>query len=174
MVVRYLQSKDVVAEPQANTRQCRENKQGCGIQAHHLVNDVYMYPDRVQLHVMWRETDRFLESLARDVRENKRVMEASQFCRWLNFSGFVKLLELNPQDAPLRVDGKGLQKKLNDLIYDCGELFRGGKHDPKYAASDIAEINRKLDDLTQRLSPPSSETTDAANAALHVIQGGVI
>jgi len=132
-----------------------------------------MYPDRVQLHVMWRETDRFLESLAREVRENKRVMEASQFCRWLNFSGVVKLLESNPQDAPLLVDGKGLQKKLNDLIYDCGESFRLGKSDPKYAASDIAEINRKLDGLTKLLSPPSSETADAATASLLVIQGGV-
>jgi len=94
---------------------------------------------------MWRETDRFLESLAMSVREGKRVMEASQFARWLNFSGLVSLLKENKAPSPLLCDGVGLQKKLDDLLYECGELFRGGKHDPKYAASDIAEINRKLD-----------------------------
>jgi hypothetical protein len=94
---------------------------------------------------MWRETDRFLDSLAASVREGKRVTEASNYCRWLQFSGVVSLLKENPSPSPLLVDGEGLRKKLDDLLYECGELFRGGKHDPKYAASDIAEINRKLD-----------------------------
>jgi hypothetical protein len=98
-----------------------------------------------------KETVNFLDQLAREVREGKNVMLASQFGRWLNFSGVIKVLEAFPSSRPyLEVDAVVVQDKLNDLLFDCGELFRGGKFDPKYAASDIAEINRKLDEILKR------------------------
>jgi hypothetical protein len=80
----------------------------------------------------------FIERLSREVREGKNVMLASQYARWVEFSGLVRLLELVDR-------GANLGKKLNDLLFECGEMFKDGKADPKYAASDIAEINRKLD-----------------------------
>ncbi len=125
----------------------------------------------VKFHQMWRETDRFLDTLAESVREGKRVMEASNFCRWLQFSGVVSLLKENPSPSPLRVDGEALRKKLDDLLYECGELFRGGKHDPKYAASDIAEINRKLDLLLS--GGKSSVPQPGELAELKIISGGL-
>ncbi len=101
---------------------------------------------RCELLWLASELDCFLDRLAREVRENKNVMLASQFCRWLQFSGLVKILERLPAvKEPVPFDAKVLRKKVDDLLYECGELFRGGKADPKYAASDIAEINRKLD-----------------------------
>jgi hypothetical protein len=107
---------------------------------------------------MWRETDRFLDSLAQSVREGKRVTEASNFARWLLFSGLLSFLQENkdPQSS-LPFDPDALRKKADKLIYECGELFRGGKHDPKYAASDIAEINRKLDLLLSGSAGRSSD-----------------
>jgi len=135
--------------------------------------------DSVTLHQVWRETNRRLESLARDVRENKNVREASEFARWLQFSGILKILEASPQPEPLLVDGVALRKQVRDLVYDCGECFRNGKADAKYAASDIAEINRKLEVIAAHistLSPPVAATTsEAGNPAepvLHVIAGG--
>lgn len=98
-----------------------------------------------QLHVLWRETDRVVSALSKAVMECKRVDEASNFGRWLRFSGVLQILEAHPAPFPLTVDAKGLTKKVSDMLYDCGELYRAGKHDPRYAASDIAEINRKLD-----------------------------
>ena len=97
---------------------------------------------------LWKETVNRLDSLAREVREAKNVMEAANFARWLQFSGIFQIFKDNPSSkAYLEVNANVVEKKTRDLIYECGELFRGGKADPKYAASDIAEINRKLDDL---------------------------
>lgn len=103
---------------------------------------------------MWNETMNRLDSLARSVREGKRVLEAADFCRWLQFSGFVKVFDLFPESASevivLRVDSKAVRKKIDDLIFDCGEWFKEGKVSPKYAESDIAEINTKLDQLLKQ------------------------
>jgi hypothetical protein len=102
---------------------------------------------------MWKETVNRLDVLARDVREAKNVMEAANFARFISFSGLIQFFTENRSDLKhLEIDGSLVKKKVDDLIFECGELFRGGRADPKYAASDIAEINRKLDLLTTALS----------------------
>jgi len=133
-----------------------------------------------QLHVLWRETDRVVEGLAKAVMECKRVDEASNFGRWIRFSGVLEILEAHPAPFPLTVDAKGLKKKVSDMLFECGELYRGGKHDPRYAASDIAEINRKLDIIAAHISQPSpplmattADVGDSAEPVLQVLQGGV-
>ena len=119
-----------------------------------------------QLPLLYKETVNFLDRLAGEVRENKNVMLASQFARWLNFSGLIQILNQNPSTKlHLEVDGAVLQRKVNDLNYECGELFRGGKHDPKYAASDIAEINRKLDSLLETRPVPAAFESPGRRAA---------
>lgn len=89
-----------------------------------------------------------MDSLAREVRECKGVEEASRFCRWFQFSGVMKLLELH-KDAltasPTPLDPSVLRRKVDDLLFQCGEIFRAGKANPTYCQSDILEINRKLD-----------------------------
>jgi hypothetical protein len=110
-----------------------------------------VFVPRAELRWIASETNRVLDGLARDVRENKNVMLASLYARWVQFSGVLAILERES-------NSNALTKKVDDLLYECGELFRGGKHDPRYAVSDIAEINRKLDLLllledTNKLSP---------------------
>lgn len=102
---------------------------------------------KAELRWIASETHFKLAALSREVREGKNVLYASQFARWLQFSGLVRLLELVS-------DGVSIQKELGDLLFECGEIFKGGKVDPKYAASDIAEINRKLDLLLAHESVP--------------------
>jgi hypothetical protein len=110
---------------------------------------------RVTLRTIFTETERYLETLVREVRECKSVNEASHFCRWLQFSGVLKLLEAHPTpDA----DFKKLRKKVNDIVFDCGELYKGGRADAKYGASDIAEINSKLDFLLSKIPQAHSQT----------------
>ena len=114
---------------------------------------------RVTLWTIHRETSRYLDDLAQHVRECKRVDEASRFVRWLQFSGVLKLLEKYQNDQKFSsslvvFNPSALRKKSDALLMDCGDLFRGGKANPRYAESDIAEINRKLDLLLPR-SPSS-------------------
>jgi len=142
----------------------------------------FMRPDEVDLHWLWRETTNRLNVLAGLVRENKRVLEAADFARWLRFSGLPKLFKQFPQATPFCVDGDAVQKQIDDLLFECGEKFRTGKADPQYAASDIAEINRKLDIIAAHVSgatlPPVMQTpavdTEIAQVepALIVMQGG--
>jgi hypothetical protein len=84
------------------------------------------------------ETDRQLERLARCVREGKCVDEAANFCRWLQFSGMLTLPH---------ADFAILWKKSEDIIYQAGQIYKGGKVNPTYDVSDIAAINAKLDVL---------------------------
>jgi len=99
----------------------------------------------VEFFVLARQTQNRLEVLARDVSECKSVDEAANFCRWLSAAGVLNLLEKNPQPDPLPVDGSALRKLAARILSECGDLYRQGKATPRYAASDIAEINRKLD-----------------------------
>jgi len=131
--------------------------------------------DEADLHWLWKETVARLDRLAGLVREGKSVAEAADFCKWLQFSGLSKLFQVFPQAAPCVVDHVVIEKKIRDLLFECGELFRGGKADPKYAASDIAEINRKLDIIAAHVSqfpPPFVATTEPGKSDLHVLQGG--
>jgi len=107
------------------------------------------------------------------VAECKRVDEASNFCRWLQFSGVLNILEAHPAGLPLPVDGKALRKQMDAILFECGELYKGGKHDPKYTTSDIAEINRKLDLLAfhiGRAIPSSPPVVTPASPALDAPQ----
>jgi len=142
---------------------------------------IAMQTDTVRLPQIWRETTRFLDTIHGEVREGKSVMEWSRFTRWLRFSGILEILEAHPQDFPHEVNGKALRAKVEDLLSDCGEKFRTGKADPTYTASDIAEINRKLDIIAHRvatISPPAIKTPESGAAVelapeLRVIEGGV-
>ncbi len=99
---------------------------------------------RTTLSRIYSETVNNLERLAREVREGKNVLAAADFVRWLQFSGVLDLFSrysFPDQNFP------PLDRKLADLLQDCGEHFRGGRVVPRYDQSDIAEINRKLDAL---------------------------
>lgn len=99
----------------------------------------------LEMCVLARQTENRLLVLARDVSECKSVDEAANFTRWLSSSGVLSLLERFSTGGPLPVDGKSLRKLSEKIYSDCCDLFRNGKATPRYAASDIAEINRKLD-----------------------------
>lgn len=105
------------------------------------------------------ETERYLDDLARSVRECKRVDEASRFARWLVFSGVLEIVKGAPQTA---LAASQTYQKASNLQMDCGDLFRGGKANAKYAESDIAEINAKLDLLMRFL--PAETVIDATPA----------
>jgi len=101
----------------------------------------------VTYHWLWKETSNRLASLSREAKEGKNLAEASNFARWVRFSGIIKLLEQHPQAGELRVDAESLSKSIDDLLWECGQQWNRRKPLAKYDVSDIAEINRKLDIL---------------------------
>ena len=99
---------------------------------------------RTVISRIYSETVDYLNRLVREVREGKNVLPAADYVRWLQYSGLLELFSrftLQGQNFP------PLDRKLNDLLQECGEHFRGGRVAPKYDTSDIVEINRKLDVL---------------------------
>lgn len=125
---------------------------------------VVIGPSKLDLHVIWRETDRYIETLQRSAREGKQITEAANYARWLQFSGILELLERNSEGGPLPVRGVELRAKLRDVIFHCGEHSKGGRVSAKYTESDIAEINRKLDVLTGQVAGLSAMGTGRMQA----------
>jgi len=105
--------------------------------------------DLVILHTLWNETDTRLDSLAKQVREGVAVAEASNFCRWLRFSCVLEILQPHEQDLPLPIRASELRRKVNDLIYECGEWYRLHERSKKprdayISASALESINDRL------------------------------
>lgn len=106
----------------------------------------------VNLHWIWRETVTRLNVLQGRAREGKNVQEASEFARWLRFSGLIKLFESNPQPEPKQVDAKVVEKLIDGILSDCADQWRSRNGDVKYSESDIAEISRKLDIIAAQVA----------------------
>jgi len=141
-----------------------------------------MHCDKVFLHVLWRETSNRIEVLQGRVNEGLDVDAASDFCRWLRFSGVLKLLESAPDDERLPCKGSALSRQVQTLLADCGEWYskheRANKKPPaQINRSELEKITVQLQTLTAavaKLSPSSIETVDPGqHLGLHVIEGGV-
>lgn len=140
-----------------------------------------VYLDKLNLHIIWRETDTRVDVLAARVREGVDVEAASEFCRWLRFSGILKLLELARDNARLPCKGQQLSAKVDSLIYECGQWFANHerankKPHPQVPRSELERITSQLQALTAevaKLSPSTIETANAVQPALLVIEGGV-
>jgi hypothetical protein len=139
-----------------------------------------VYYEPQHLHWIWKETDRKLDVLGVRVREGVEVLVASDFVRWLEFSGLIQLFEENPWDGDMRVDGKQIREKVEALIYDCGEWFRLHENSFRPRGLEIPrcemeKVNRRLEQIEEhlsKLSPPETHTAPVVPAALHVMPGG--
>lgn len=135
--------------------------------------------DSLTLWKIWSETDRRLDSLAQSVREGVQVDEASNFARWLRFSGILKLLEPFERDVPLPVHARELARKCEDLISECGDWYRLHERSNKprdcyVSSSKLAAIEDDLRAIKEALRLPLMATAnevDSAEASLHVLPG---
>jgi len=142
----------------------------------------------VQAHRLWSETDRRVDSLLKQVAEGRGVDEASNFARWIEFSGILQLLKDCSVELPLRVDGHGLHQKITSLNNACGEWY--SLHERSFKPRDSYIPQSKLESIEARLkaiednlsrmdnkfcSPPSMDTAEMGASSvpvLHVIRGG--
>lgn len=121
-------------------------------------------PDlQTEMFVLARQTETRLLTLQRDVSECKSVDEAANFTRWLRASGVLGLLERFSCDGNMPVNGVAIRKLSESILSDCGDLYRNGKATPRYAASDIASINHKLDIIAGRMAGLSFVPCPQAN-----------
>ena len=110
-----------------------------------------------RLHLIWKEASVRLETLGGRVREGVEVLAASDFARWLNFSGIIQLLQDNPSGGVCKVDGQGIQKQVDDLLWECGEWFRLHENsylprDMEIPRSEMEKVNRRLNQIEEHLS----------------------
>jgi len=145
-----------------------------------------MTQDATNLYWIWKETINRLDTLSRRVAEGRDVMAASEFCRWLNFSGIFKLFDANPQPEPLKVDGAFARWKCEELLRACNDRFRTNSNAPTIGEKEMRSLHEKLDVLAgyvSRLPAPAAAMTSApenevsngqhANSELVVIPGGL-
>jgi hypothetical protein len=139
-----------------------------------------VHTDTVTFWKIWSETDRRLDSLTRCVREGVQVDEASNFARWLRFSGILALLQPFEQDVPLPIRAAELRRKCEDLIYECGEWYRLHERsfkprDSYISQSKLEAIEIGLREIREALRLPLTATADTApDARLHVMPGGAL
>lgn len=111
-----------------------------------------MESQSVNLHRIWLETSGRLDVLSKRVQEGRDVMAASEFARWLFFSGILKLLEANSQDGPLKIDGAFLRWKCEELIQQCNDRFRKNSAEPSFTEATFQSIHEKLDKIAGHVS----------------------
>jgi len=138
-----------------------------------------MQIDKVNLHVIWRETNTRVDVLRARVREGVDVMAASEFARWLQFSGVLRLLREQPYPLPCR--RAELTGKVEQLVAECGDWFANHERSnvqphPQIPRTELERISAQLNGLTAavaKLTPSNVETASAVQASLRVIEGGV-
>ena len=107
--------------------------------------------------------------------------EASNFSRWLRFSGLLTLLQSHEQEVPLPIRATELRRKCEDLIYECGEWYRAHERSNKprdayVSQSKLAGIENDLREIRDvlRLRVATADAVDSAETALRVMPGGAI
>jgi hypothetical protein len=106
-----------------------------------------MPEETVNLSQIYRETNSRLDILSRRVQEGRDCLAASEFCRWLLFSGILPLLKshTNHETGLLKIDGAFLQWKCEELLSACNDLLRTNKFDGNFSAAYLQSLHEKID-----------------------------
>lgn len=112
---------------------------------------------------VYSESANRIEVLKRRVQEGRDIQAASEFCRWLLFSGLLPLLKLNSNDSgkPFKVDGAHLEWLAEDLLALCNEQAGRNAPQPCLTAGYLQSLHDKIDLVAghvSKLSVASSVT----------------
>jgi hypothetical protein len=139
-----------------------------------MVRYTYMLElGQLELYVLYRETKSQVESFLAPVSECKQLESAICFCRYVRWSGLLKLFKTNPQPHPLPVDGYLLESVINELESEVLRRYQTGDVKPRIDAAQLERINHKLDLIAGQLSlVPGLPKVDTKLPPLRIIQGG--
>ena len=109
--------------------------------------------EAVNFAQIYRETIRRLDVLSLRVQEGKDVQGASEFCRWLDFSGIPRLLEANAnkETGLLKVDGAFLRWRCNELQERCNDYLQRGQADLTFSAAYLQTMHEKLESTNRKI-----------------------
>jgi hypothetical protein len=128
---------------------------------------------------IYRETVNQLDSFSRRVQEGRDLEAASNFARWLSFSGILMLLEAFPEPEPFKVDGRFLRWKCEQLIEAVNLRYRTNNSNPSFEAKDFESMHEKIDRMAGYLSRLSVAPAVTVNplpqsaVELNIISGGL-
>ena len=108
-------------------------------------------PD-LNLSRLYTETMHRIETLRRRVQQGRDVMAASEFARWLFFSGMVEVFKAHPQDGFNKVDGWLLSSKVEALIELCNERFVSGDKRAQMEKDEVESLCEKVDRMAGYLA----------------------
>jgi len=131
-----------------------------------------------KLHWLYQETVNRLRTLDARAREGKSVDEASEFARWVRFSGLLWLFEAFKAPPPLEVSPDTVKRLISEVSADCEAHWKNEPRGPWVSRSELESINQKLDLMAgqlAKLSPPVNHDTarmENSPPVLQVIEGG--
>lgn len=108
--------------------------------------------DRHKIHWLWKETYSRCMRLHKRVCEGKFVDEASEFARWVRFSGLLDVFELHKAPEPFEVDRAKVEKLIVDTLFECEQFWKRNPRGPYVAMSELEAVNHKLDVLAARIA----------------------
>ncbi len=124
---------------------------------------------RVEMHVLYAQTVSRLELLGRRVRENVDVVAASEFVRYLEMAGVLKLLDGHTSAFPLEVNPKHVRKLCGDLLSECGDRMQGGKSLPvSMHKSELEILHERFDALERQMERIAEQSLAQHHAATKV------
>ena len=137
-----------------------------------------MHAANVNIHRIWNETLNRLETFRARVQENRDVMAASEFARWLFFSGLIELFKANAQDGFFKVDGCLIESKVETLLSMCNDRFRTNDQETSFQKSEFESLREKIDRMAGYLAKLSVAPAVAVAPApesdgLKIISGGL-
>ncbi len=109
-----------------------------------LTNTRLRQVDEDRLRWLAKETKNKLGSFIDRVKKGVNVVPASEFVRWLNFSGI--------SDLVLSEDGKEIRDLAAELKVLCNQYFRQAGTSEETEEKQVPMVNRKLDVLIELLT----------------------
>ena len=112
--------------------------------------------DAADLEVLRSSTMSYLELLRCRVRERQGILEAADFARWCRSAGLLKFFRGK--------DLTGLEKLVQGVRADCEDAWKARGTGPWVSATQLEEVNRKLDNLATQLGAVVRDGQSKSNA----------
>ena len=130
----------------------------------------------VNLHLLWQATIRQVDSYAARVAENRDVMQALDFARFVLNSRLVNVLVPYGRGGELKVDPGLLRWKAEELQRACTDRFRMNDCKPHIEQLQLEAVHEKLDLVAGYLSKlvlQGAVMVELQQPSLSVISGGL-
>jgi len=118
---------------------------------------------------LWRETKGRLELLDKRAREGKQVDEASEFARWVRFSGLRYVFEAFDESS-----WRTLDKLVVQTLDDCAAYWKREPQGPWVSLSELEAVNQKLDRIAGELLRQRNNIPNNAPRETDTCYGGFV